>query len=190
LKERSNKILAELNKLNEVEKEREEQKRTRFGGIEVPYIPTLDYEIRSDGDRIIDALYAQEGNREFKIKVDALKKTKDDFSRLKNEWDLISDELMDVSYPKHALFGFLSFVLFAVLGVIIPLTYRLWGPLLLDISKQYSSVLPYLDSSNHIVVGLFSVGLAVNLCYILLEVYPALNRPRLRPRSERSQRSD
>lgn len=133
--------------------------------------------MKSDSQRTIDTLYTIEENREFQRLVDEFRETRSRISYLEEATKLILEELLAVAYPKYALFGFVSFIVFAILGVIIPLTYRLWGAYLLDLSKQYMIVVPYLDNASLIVVGLFSLGLAINFYYIALEVYPSFKRP-------------
>ena len=163
LEARTESILTHVKALNK-------EKDNRLGGIEIPNITRA---IRSDSDKMIDYYRNHEEDKEFRLKIDTWKNTRADIARLKQSIALINEELMDVTYPEHARLGFFSFVLFAILGVIIPLTYRLWATYLLDLSKEYAIIVSQLNNANHIVVGLFSLGLAINFCYIALEVYPS-----------------
>jgi hypothetical protein len=71
-------------------------------------------------------------------------------------------ELESSSFPRHITFGYVSQVVFAILGVVFPLTYGSWSG--------------YLDdNSNVVAIVLFGVGLAMTFSYIISEVWAALH---------------
>jgi hypothetical protein len=176
LSERSAKMLAKINDLKK-QKELLEKEYSHLPEHRRPTYVEGYHRIKSDGERTSDTLYSIEENREFHRLDEELRETSSRITHLEETAKSILEELSAVAYPKNALFGFLSFIVFAILGVIIPLTYRLWATSLLDLSKQYAIIVPQLNNANHIVVGLFSLGLAINFCYIALEVYPSFKKP-------------
>jgi len=75
---------------------------------------------------------------------------------------LVDRELSSITYPQYMIFGFSSFVLFAFLGVIMPLTSKLW--------YSYVKENLYLDP-DFFVITLFLIGLIVTLAYIGIETF-------------------
>jgi hypothetical protein len=72
---------------------------------------------------------------------------------------LYNEELHFLVYPKHLKFGFISFGLFAFLGVIIPLMHQWWSPYF-----EYNS-----DAFAFI---MFLIGLIITFVYISSEIFP------------------
>jgi hypothetical protein len=71
-------------------------------------------------------------------------------------------KLESSSFPRHITFGYVSQVVFAILGVVIPLTHGSWSG--------------YLgDNSNILAIVLFGVGLATTFGYIISEVWVAMH---------------
>lgn len=123
---------------------------------------------------ITDAVRDSGENGKFTNLDNELNETRYKISILQDSEKRIREELLDVVYPKHARFGFLSFIIFAGLGVIIPMAYRIWTGFLLDLANAYPIIIQYLPDVNNIVVALFSFGLALNFFYIFLDVRPSL----------------
>ena len=63
------------------------------------------------------------------------------------------EDLKSISYPKYVKFGYGSLIIFAILGVILPLTYRWWQVYLLNHSEIFG-------------LGAFSIGLILTLLYL------------------------
>jgi hypothetical protein len=84
-------------------------------------------------------------------------------SVLKELLKVSKEELSTVIYPKHIKFGFISFIVFAVLGVFAPLAYDTWSEIILKVF-----LIPI--DTNAFVLILFTVGLTLNFIYIGLEL--------------------
>jgi hypothetical protein len=101
---------------------------------------------------------------------DRVKMAEDIISALNLSKNDLQRELTYSTFPKNMKFGFSSFVIFAILGVIFPLTYNIWGEYLLS-DPNLISLLRYTDT---MAIILFSIGLALTFVYIGLELRHAL----------------
>lgn len=131
---------------------------------------------KSDSARTTEAVHDTYEQSMFTNIDNELNETRYQISNLQDDQKRTEDELTDIVYPKHSRFGFISFIIFAGLGVIIPMAYRSWGTYLIGLSDTYPIILQYLPTSNDIVIMLFAIGLAINFIYIFLEVRPSLVR--------------
>jgi hypothetical protein len=117
----------------------------------------------SSSNNLIDAAHTREENREFNeltdrkrnedIRLTFLEESKRDYER----------ELYAIAYPRFMKLGFISFISFAILGVVIPFTYGWWSLYL----KGYSNIFG---------IGMFGVGLVVAFLYIYLEMSFSLKK--------------
>ena len=83
---------------------------------------------------------------------------------------IMTQELEGLTYPKYIKFGFASFVMFAVLGVFVPLLYNTWEGF---VDESISKVLVMPIENNALVLILFTIGLTLNFVYIGLELREA-----------------
>jgi hypothetical protein len=109
---------------------------------------------QNNRDRLNDMLKREES------KIDLLEILHRDLQR----------EFEYLEFPKYIRFGFASFLIFAILGVIFPLTYNLWGSYLI-IHRDIIDLIYY---SDIFALLLFGIGLALTFSYIGLELRHAL----------------
>jgi len=129
--------------------------------------------IPSASGNIVGAVQNQEENREFNELID---KKRNEESRLSFLEEFKKDyrrELDAIAYPRYFKLGFISFISFAIFGVIAPFTYRWWSLYLKDYSNIFGLVM-------------FGIGLIFAFLYIYLEMsFTLKNRKRDGP-SERT----
>jgi hypothetical protein len=83
-------------------------------------------------------------------------------------------EYNSVAYPKLIIFGFVSLITFAILGVIFPLTYGSWISFYESSVKILFPFIPYTYlHPNVLVIIAFIIGLSITFIYIGLELYYA-----------------
>lgn len=111
-----------------------------------------------DTTRIINHGYAIEEKRKFEhLKTDFNSKLTE-IKYLEKQIDRDSKELHSITYPKHWRFGYSSFLIFAVLGVIVPVTSQWWY----FYTKEYTDLFAIIS---------FSIGLGITFAYIGKEIY-------------------
>ncbi len=119
LKQQSDSIISELNKIRE-----DRLKKNTFSSTSVSLSP-LTQDI---GSRIIEANISLEEQQSFNELLKELGEKENKLKFLNQQLTLYNEELHSLVYPKHLKFGFISFGLFAFLGVIIPLMHQWWSP--------------------------------------------------------------
>jgi hypothetical protein len=77
-------------------------------------------------------------------------------------------EYNSIAYPNYIIFGLGSFIFFAIVGVIFPLTYEWW---VIPLFTYYG----YDYNVNSLVVVLFGAGLSITFVYIGAELYDAIS---------------
>lgn len=154
LKDRSASLIDDL----KVKAAEELRKLTDRNYTYVEALPSL----RDDTSRIIEADYKREEERKFDQIKNKYNYELNEINQLEKQLDLAVRELSSITYPKYIVFGFSSFALFAFLGVIMPLTSKLWYSYV----KEYL----YLDP-DFFAITLFLTGLIVTLAYIGIETF-------------------
>jgi hypothetical protein len=165
----------ESNKKEELRKKRNAALKTWERQVDISAL----VHTKSDGARFSDTVWNTHEHSTYTNIDNELNETRYKISNLEDEERRVKEELQDVVYPQYARFGFASFIFFAIVGVIIPISYRIWTTFFLDQSNSYPVIRQYLPISNSVVIALFTIGLAVNFVYIFSEVRPSLKkRPR------------
>ena len=125
-------------------------------------------------DRPSDAISNEGERNRFHTLQDKIRDVEAEILSAKRMKDYDQREYNSVAYPKLIVFGFVSLITFAILGVIFPLTYGSW------ISFYESSVkilFPYIPYTyvhpNVLVIIAFIIGLSITFIYIGLELYYA-----------------
>jgi len=83
-----------------------------------------------------------------------------DVGNLEKQIESSIEDQKNLTFPEHLIIGFFSFVIFAILGVIFPLTSQLWSPHI----KQYFE-------PDSFALILFGIGLTVTFAYIGSETF-------------------
>ena len=76
---------------------------------------------------------------------------------LKSQRQYLENDLKFLVYPKYVKFGYICFIIFAISGVIFPLTYR-WWPLY------------WLNNSEIFGLSAFGIGFILTFLYLGLEL--------------------
>jgi hypothetical protein len=92
-------------------------------------------------------------------------------SFLETQLNDVEREFSSLAFPRYTKFDFVCFVVFAILGVIFPLTYGVWGEYLLEDNE---SIMFLIFHANNIALSLFGKGLALMFVYMGLELLHAL----------------
>lgn len=122
------------------------------------------YSLSSDGaSRIIEETQYVEEQQNFDNLKRELVEKENKIKFLNQQLSLNKDELHSLVYPKHLKFGFFSFVLFALLGVIIPLTHQWWSPYIIIDSDIFA-------------FSMFLIGLIITFIYIFSEIIFVFNK--------------
>ena len=154
LKQQSDQIINELNKIR-----RDRLEKNTFSST-----LALSTSLTSDiGSRIIEANRTLEEERNFNELTKELVEKENKLKFLNQQYSLYNEELHSLVYPKHLKFGFISFGLFAFLGVVIPLMHQWWSPY-------------FRENSDIFALIMFLIGLAITFAYILLEIRSMLKK--------------
>jgi hypothetical protein len=116
-------------------------------------------------------MWDREEWKETKELVRESDREKDKASLLEAHLNDLNKEFDSLAFPKYIWFGFASFIVFTILGVIFPLTYNFWGEYLLNENKNLMFLIFH---ANNIALSLFIIGLALIFAYILVELIHAL----------------
>jgi outer membrane murein-binding lipoprotein Lpp len=144
-----------------------EVKQQKFDFLNNPERIEVLAHIPDDTSRMIESNYALEEKKKFdQLKTD-LNSELIKINYLEKQLDQVTGELRSITYPKHVIFGISSFVLFAILGVIIPLTSQWW--------QSYSYKYLGLDP-NSLAVILFIIGLFITFLYFGIEIYSIFHK--------------
>jgi hypothetical protein len=145
LKTKSDSTIKELTKIKE-------------GKLQKNTFSTSDLSIDEDS-RIIELNQISEEQQNFNIKnlEKEIKEKENKVTFLNQQLSLLKEELHTLIYPKHVKFGFISFGLFAFLGVVIPLMHKWWSPYF----KANSDVFAFI---------MFLIGLIITFVYISSEI--------------------
>ena len=109
----------------------------------------------------------EEDDEKLRTLRDNLEKEKNHSDFLREHLSLNRVELTSTIYPKRLKFGFFSFIIFAWLGVIFPLTSQWW--------QQHINGFLNL-SSDLLAIIAFGIGLAVTFAYIGMETVSVLKK--------------
>lgn len=163
------------------EKERAEKNKKLLDSLRSGEFPDMHNSITaiahpsiSENQDIINKMESQQEQNIYDDLIRSRDHTKNRLMMLEEITNTSRQELNSMEYPKHIRFGFISLIVFAIIGVIIPLTYGNWGEVILHLRTQ-GYTLP-LDLTSIILI-LFGIGLGLNLTYIYLELSIAL-KPR------------
>ena len=132
LKQQSDSIISELNKIRE-----DRLQKNTFSSTSVS-LPSLPQGI---GSRIIESNISLEEQQSFNELLKELGEKENKLKFLNQQLTLYNEELHSLVYPKHLKFGFISFGLFAFLGVIIPLMHQWWSPYFKYNSDAFASIM-------------------------------------------------
>jgi len=122
------------------------------------------YSLSSDGaSRIIEETQYVEEQQNFDNLKRELVEKENKIKFLNQQLSLNKDELHSLVYPKYLKFGFFSFVLFALLGIITPLTYQWWSPYIVIDSDIFA-------------FSMFLIGLIITFIYIFSEIIFVFNK--------------
>jgi hypothetical protein len=146
-----NKIESEslMEELKKLEKERKRLKYHEY----VTMTPPLD---NNPATRII----AHQEREKYDELVRNYQRGLSKLTRLEEQIESSIEDQKHLILPEHLIIGFSSFVIFAILGVIFPLTSQLWNPY---VKQYFEPDLFYLI--------LFGIGLTVTLAYIGIETF-------------------
>lgn len=134
-----------------------------------PSIENIYYRSRSGNEDVINTLKSQDQDRYYGNITDKRDSSKNRLSILDELKSIMIQELEGVIYPKRIKFGFISFIVFAILGVIMPLVYNTW-------EHQVSEFLRVPVENNLFVFILFIIGLSLNFIYIAMELREATQK--------------
>jgi hypothetical protein len=140
----------------------EQNKQNSHSTVPVTRIP-------SGEEQIVSAIMNRNEIERYHDLIEKRNSASSRLSVLRELLKILREELNAAIYPKHTKFGFISFLIFAVLGVFVPLTYNTWNEI---ISKVF--FIPI--DTNAFVLILFTVGLTLNFIYIGLELRVAISR--------------
>lgn len=115
------------------------------------------------GSRILEANRTLEEQRSFNELLKELEEKENKLKFLNQQYSLNNEELHSLVYPKHLTFGFISFGLFAFLGVVIPLMHQWWYHYLNENSDVFALIM-------------FLIGLTITFAYILVEIHSMLKK--------------
>jgi len=153
LKQQSDSIISQLKVIRT-----ESLKKNTFSSTLVPSSSHSDI-----GSRIIESNRTLEEQRSYNELVKELAEKENKFKFLNQQYSLYNEELHSVVYPKHLKLGFISFGLFAILGVVIPLMHQWWYPAFNENSDAFAFIM-------------FLIGLSITFAYILLEIRSILKK--------------
>ena len=120
----------------------------------------------STNQDVVNTLKSQSKRQYYDDLVDKRDSAKNRLTVLEELKKIMNQELEALTYPKHIKFGFTCFIIFAALGVFVPLFYNTWD-------KTISTVLIMPIENNALVLMLFTIGLTLNFVYIGLELREA-----------------
>jgi outer membrane murein-binding lipoprotein Lpp len=152
-----------------------EVKQQRFDLWNNPKRVEVLARIPDNTSRMIEHDYALEEKRKFNQLKTTFNSESAEINYFEKQLDQATKELRSITYPKHLIFGFSSFVLFAILGVIIPLTSQWWQ----SYSYKYLGMDP-----NSFAVILFIIGLCVTFAYIGIEIFSIFFTKKKNPEKE------
>jgi hypothetical protein len=163
--------IAEASKIKE--KERIEEQKKDQGLRSMSSFDERYYKINSlvvarepTNQNVINTLKNESRKRYYTDLVDKSNSANNRLTILQELKKIMDHELDALTYPKNIKFGFACFIIFAGLGVFVPLLYNTWDE---SISKYL--ILPI--ENNIFVIILFTIGLTLNFVYIGLELREA-----------------
>jgi ABC-type multidrug transport system fused ATPase/permease subunit len=166
LKEKAPTFLEELKKLRIKRNESSTLKiPKRFSINDISLHPTSDH---STDSALVEQLGNQEDVNRFYRLRDEIRSTEAKNQGIRNVKEYYEKEYNSVAYPKNIYFGFISLIIFAVIGVIFPLTYEWWViPLFTNSGYEFNV--------NLLVVIFLAIGLSLTFLYIAKELYDAIS---------------
>jgi ABC-type multidrug transport system fused ATPase/permease subunit len=165
LKEKAPAVLQELEKLRIKRKESSTLKIPKSYSINDISLPTFD---RSIDSALAEQLGNQEDINRFYRLRDEIRSTEAKNQGIRKVKEYYETEYNSVAYPKNIKFGFVSLIIFAIIGVIFPLTYEWWViPLFTNSGYEFNV--------NLLVVIFLAIGLTLTFLYIAKELYDAIS---------------
>lgn len=141
-------------------KNKKEEKRSEYEKSTIPaeYITTSIGRPISESESIIRYHKNENENRIFEAHIQNKNNEENKLSFLKERLRIYEQELKSLIYPKHLKFAYISFIIFAIFGVIIPLTYEWWN-------------IYFGEYSDIFALSMFGAGLMLSFVYIYMEMH-------------------